>query len=701
MQSVQIQLNGNEILVETGKLAKQADGAVTVSMGNTVVLATVVAAKTLREGTDFFPLTVDYKERSAAAGRFPGGYIKREGRPKEKEILTSRLIDRPIRPLFPDDFCHEVQLLINVLSADTENDPDMLAMIAASGALAVSGLPFTALMGAVRVGRIDNQFVVNPTYHQLPDSDLELIVAGTEKAIMMVEGSANELSEETMLEAVNFAHERIKKIAKALDELKSKVNNPTMEYTATKVDEEILEKVKAHIDFPLDEAIQIFKKKERAEAISKIKEDVASKLLEELPDSPPEMISKAIYKIQKEKVRSLVRKEGKRSDGRGVKDIRPITCEVGLLPRTHGSALFTRGETQALVTSTLGSVGDEQKFESLLGDESKRFLMHYNFPPFSVGEVKRMMSPGRREIGHGALAERSLFPVFPDEQKFPYTIRLISDILESNGSSSMATVCGGTLALMDAGVPISAPVAGIAMGLMLDQDGATILSDILGSEDALGDMDFKVAGTEKGITGFQMDIKIEGITAEIMKEALAQALEGRLHILKIMNEAIHTPREDVAEHAPKIFTLQIDPEKIGMVIGPGGKNIKKIIEESGADININDDGKVSIAAANTADADIAVKSIEAITKEVEIGELYDGVVKNVVDFGCFVEILPGKEGLVHISNLAPYRVNKVEDICKVGDHFKVKVVKVDEKGRINLSRKDALSPEELEQAQQK
>lgn len=693
MQRVEINLDGKVIHIETGKMAKQADGAVVVSMGQSMVLATVVAAKSLREGTDFFPLTVDYRERSAAAGKFPGGYIKREGRPKEKEILTSRLIDRPIRPLFPDDFVHETQVMLNVLSAESENDPDILGMIGASAALAISGLPFLGPLGAVRVGHLEGNYIANPTYHEMEQSDLELVVAGTEKAIMMVEGAAKELSEDEMLGAVNFAHDRIKLIAKAVQDLKDQVNKPPMEYTPVSVDEALLEKVKGLSDDALNATLTIFSKKEREEAVAKIKEEVSAKIVEEDPEVSAEMLGKCFYKIQKEKVRGFVKKEGKRADGRGVKDIRSISCEVGLLPQAHGSALFTRGETQALVTATLGSERDEQKYESLLGDESKGFMLHYNFPPYSTGEVKRIASPGRREIGHGALAERSLEPVLPSQEDFPYTIRLISDILESNGSSSMATVCGGTLALMDAGVPISSPVAGIAMGLMLDNGEATILSDILGSEDALGDMDFKVAGTQKGITGFQMDIKIEGITSEIMKDALAQALEGRKHILGKMNEVINAPREALAEHAPKIFSIQIDPEKIGMVIGPGGKNIKKIIEDSCADININDDGKVSIAAANSANGEIARKAIEMMVKEVEVGEIYDGIVKNVVDFGCFVEILPGKEGLVHISKLAPERVNKVEDICKVGDTIRVKVTQIDERGRINLSRKDAMAAE--------
>lgn len=701
MEQVKIELDGKEIVIESGKMAKLADGAVTVTLGHTIVLATAVAAKELKEEIEYFPLTVDYRERPAAAGRFPGGYIKREGRPTEKEILTSRLVDRPIRPLFPQDFYNEVQVLINVLSADGQYDPDTLAIIGASAALSVSGIPFAAPIGGVRVGRVGGHFIANPTHHELEQSDIDFVVAGTEKGILMIEGASNEVSEEVMLEAVFFGHERIKKIARAIVELKAKSGKPLMTYTPVTVEETVLKKLEALVKAPLDKAITIFGKKDREQAIAKIKEEAFAKILAELPETPSSMLSEAFYRIEKAKVRHLVKVQGKRSDGRGVTDIRPITCEVGLLPRTHGSAMFTRGETQALVTATLGTETDEQRYESLLGEESKRFMLHYNFPPFSTGEIKRVMGPGRREIGHGALAERSLLPVIPPEEKFPYTIRIISDILESNGSSSMATVCGGALALMDAGVPIQSPVAGVAMGLVLEENEPIILSDILGAEDALGDMDFKVAGTAKGITGFQMDIKIEGISHAIMKKALEQARAGRMHVLGIMNQAIHAPRESIAEHAPKIFTIQIDPEKIGMVIGPGGKNIKKIIEESGADININDDGKVSIASVNKEGADIAMRAILAITKEVEVGEIYDGVVKSVMDFGAFVEILPGKEGLVHISKLAPFRVNKTADVCKMGDKMRVKVMLIDEKGRISLSRKDAMTPEELKQVQPK
>ncbi len=692
MESVEIILDGKKIIIETGKLAKQADGAVTVRLGDSMILATVVAAKSLKEGIDFFPLTVEYRERSAAAGRFPGGYVKREGRPKEKEILASRLVDRPLRPLFPDNFLYEVQVIIQVLSADGENDPDMLAIIGASAALSISGIPFSGPLGAVRVGKIDGEYLVNMTYAQMPQSELELVVAGTEKAIIMIEGASREVSEEVMLEALNFAHDRIKIIARGIAKLKEKINKEPMTYTPLEVDATLLSRMKELTEKALSSAIHIKGKNERDNKISEIKAQALAKITEEFPETASQLIDQAFYMINKKLVRDEVLK-GKRSDGRGIRDIRSITCEVGLLPQTHGSALFTRGETQALVCATLGGERDVQRYETLLGDESKKFMLFYNFPPFSVGEVKRMASPGRREIGHGALAERSLLAVLPKAEDFPYTIGLISDILESNGSSSMASVCGGTLALMDCGVPITAPVAGIAMGLILENGKATILSDILGSEDALGDMDFKVAGTTKGITGFQLDIKIEGITPEIMKQALAQAKEGRLHILNIMRQALEAPRETVAAHAPKIFTLRINPDKIGALIGPGGKNIKKIIEETGCDINIEDDGKVSIVAPNQEQADLAIKSVDALTKDVEVGELYEGVVKNVVDFGAFVEILPGKEGLVHISKLANERVNQVSDVCKVGDRMKVKVMQIDERGRINLSRKDALEVE--------
>ncbi len=694
MHSVEIEIDGQKIIIETGKLAKQADGAVTVRLGDSMVLATVVAAKNLREGIDFFPLTVDYRERSAAAGRFPGGYIKREGRPKEKEILSSRLIDRPLRPLFPKDFFHETQVLISVLSADSDNDPDILAIIAASAALSVSGIPFSAPVGAVRVGRIDGEYQVNMSYDEVDESDIELIVAGTEKAILMIEGSSDEVSEEDLLGALDFAHKQITEIAKGIAKLKAAVNKPTMEYTPLAVNEDVAAKVKELAEKDLLEAILIPGKADRDNRIKEIKTAAIEKITEEFPDESGQLIDKAFYQLNKKLVRDSIIKDQKRSDGRGIRDIRQITCETGLLPKTHGSALFTRGETQALVSTILGNQRDEQKFETLLGDDAKSFMLFYNFPPFSVGEVKRMLSPGRREIGHGALAERSLIAVLPSREDFPYTIGLISDILESNGSSSMASICGGSLALMDAGVPIKAPVAGIAMGLILEEGKATILSDILGSEDALGDMDFKVAGTSKGVTGFQLDIKIEGITPEIMKDALAQANEGRMHILGIMNKTLDSAREDLAENAPKIFNLKINPDKIGALIGPGGKNIKKIIEETGADINIDDSGSVAIAALSQESAQLAIKAIEAFTKEVEVGEYYDGLVKNVVDFGCFVEILPGKEGLVHISKLSAERVEKVADVCSVGDTMRVKVMQIDDRGRINLSHKDALETED-------
>ncbi len=687
---VELEVAGRLMKIESGKMAKQADGSVTVQYGDTIVLSAVVSPETVKEGTDFFPLTVDYREKQSAAGRFPGGYIKREGRPTEKEILTARLTDRPLRPLFPAGYFNEVQIMVSVLSADETNDPDVLSIIAASASVVVSDIPFPHPVGAVRVGYIDGKFVINPSHAELATSELDLVVAGTAQAVMMVEGSAKELSEETMLEAVLAGHEVIKTIVKAQEELRKKCGKEKRQATLYTVDKDIHAQLKKNASAEILNVLKVKEKHKRQDALAELCKAHTAKLKEQNPELAENVVHYAFGELECELTRDLILNEGHRADGRGPTDIRQITCEVGLLPRTHGSALFTRGETQALAITTLGTVDDAQRADGLMGEFSKSFMLHYNFPPFSVGEARPIRGPGRREIGHGYLAERSLAGVMPNGEQFPYTVKITSDVLESNGSSSMATVCGGCLSLMDAGVPIKAPVAGIAMGLVKGENKTVILSDILGSEDAAGDMDFKVAGTAKGITGFQMDIKIEGIDGKIMKDALAQAKIGRMHILGKMTEVMNTPRGAISTYAPQIVTIQIDTEKIGMVIGPGGKMIKQIVAESGAEINIDDDGKVSIAATKKEQSDKAIEMIQRITAEVEVGKIYKGIVKNCVDFGAFVEVLPGKEGLVHISKLAHRRVKTVDEICKVGDEMMVKVTEIDDRGRINLSRKAAL-----------
>ncbi|MDP3981622.1 MAG: polyribonucleotide nucleotidyltransferase [Chlamydiota bacterium] len=693
MVSERICVGKKDLILETGKIAKQADGAVLVQYGETVVMAAVVASTGVREGTDFFPLTVDYRERASASGKFPGGYFKREGRPTEKEILTCRLVDRPIRPLFPDGFFNEVQVSIIVLSADAENDPDVLSIVAASAALHISSLPFKEPVGAVRVGLVNDQLIINPTYEEITNSDLDLVVAGTASAIIMVEGRANQISEEKILEALKFGHDAIKEITKTIEKLRENAGKSKIEPAIHSIDQDAFKKISSMVDGKLKEVIQIPEKRKREEAKKSLLAQVKESILQEDPEADTASVSSIFEEIEKKKMRRMIVDDGVRNDGRTSKQIRPITCDLNVLPRTHGSALFTRGETQALVIATLGTSKDEQKMEGYEGETYKRFMLHYNFPSFSVGEVRPSRGPGRREIGHGALAERALLYIIPNEEKFPYTVRIVSDITESNGSSSMATVCGGTLAMMDAGVPITAPVAGIAMGLIQEEDKTVILSDILGSEDHLGDMDFKVAGTEDGITAFQMDVKIGGIDNETLTKALDQAKEGRLHILNIMKKAIDKPRENLSEFAPKIKTIFIPTEKIGLVIGPSGKNIKRIIEETGASIDIEDDGRVMISGSTSEGVNRATQIIEEMTQDVEIGKIYQGTVKNILDFGCFVEVLPGKEGLVHISQLADHRVNKVDDVVKIGDQIKVKVLEIDSRGRINLSRKAVLASE--------
>jgi len=685
------QIGDDVILFNTGILAKQADGAVAVSCGETIVFASAVASKKVVEGQDFFPLTVDYREKHYSAGKIPGGFIKREGRPSDKEILTSRLADRPIRPLFPEDFVNEVQVIIYVLSADREHQPDVLAINAASAALIISGIPFKGPVGAVRVGRINGQWKINPYFQEMEHSDIDLVVAGTKKAVTMIEGQAKNLSEDEMIEAVEFAHAHIIKLCEVQEALKESCGKPIMPYEPKLSDKELEKVIRERYFADIEHLKEVHEKKAREQAKDAIITTITSQLQEQFPDTI-KLVPEIVDNLDAEVVRSRILNEGKRADGRGLKDIRPIDIMIGILPRAHGSALFTRGQTQSLGIVTLGTVADSQRIDSidLMEESYKRFMLHYYFPPFSVGEIGRVGGVGRREIGHGMLAERALEYAIPDEDVFPYTIRVVSEILESNGSSSMATVCSGSLALFNAGVPMKAPVAGIAMGLILEGDRYAILSDIQGIEDHLGDMDFKVAGTATGITAFQLDIKIEGITTEIMRKALEQAKEGRLYILEKMNEVISEPAKELSPHAPKIAVMKIEIEKIGEVIGPGGRVIKKIIEESGADINIEPDGTVFISANEQDSIEKAQLSIKGLVEEVEVGAIYKGIVKRITDFGAFVEILPGKQGLVHISKLDHSRVEKVKDILNEGDEVLVKVIGIDEQGRINLSRKDAM-----------
>ncbi len=691
MYKVDIEFRGKRLSIETGELAKQSDGAVLVTYGDTVVLATVVAAKKASEVLDFIPLTIDYQEKAYSAGKIPGGYFKREGKPSEKEILTSRLIDRPIRPLLPKGFFYETQGIASVLSYGDENVADILGIIGMSAALMVSDIPFNGPIGAVRVGRIDGQFISNPNLSESEKTDLSLVVAATEQAVVMVEGGADGVPESVILEALEFAHEEIKKLLPFQHELRKLAGKQKRALIEIKLDEDMRQKVKEYAIERMKEYIRIPGKQQRQAALDMLLEETIKTLNPE-GDRQRE-ISIIFNELEKDLVRSMILNEDIRVDGRRPDEIRPIYCKVGLLPRAHGSALFVRGETQALSAVTLGTHEDEQKIDSLEGESYKSFMLHYNFPPFSVGEVKQLRSPGRREIGHGALAERALKPVVPSKDVFPYTIRVVSDILESNGSSSMATVCAGTLALMDAGVPIKAPVAGIAMGLITDGNRYKILTDILGLEDHLGDMDFKVTGTIDGITAFQMDVKIGGVSREIMHEALEQARKGRLYILKKMAEAIAAPRESLAPHAPRIYTIQIKQDKIRDVIGTGGKVIRGIIEQTGVKIEIEDSGLVNIAATDEESARKAIDIIKGIVEEPEVGKIYLGKVKRIVDFGAFIEILPGTEGLLHISQISHRRIAKVSDVLKEGDEVLVKVVEIDNQGRIKLSRKEVQKEE--------
>ncbi|MBI5588025.1 MAG: polyribonucleotide nucleotidyltransferase [Deltaproteobacteria bacterium] len=681
---------GRKLKVEIGKMARQAQGSCTLTYGDTVVLVTVCRNDNPSQGIDFMPLTVNYAEMTYAAGKIPGGFFKREGRPSEKEVLGSRLIDRPLRPLFPEGYYNETQVIATVLSVDLENDPEIVATAGASIALGISDIPFNGPIATVRVGYIDGKLVCNPSLKQQKESDLDLLVAGAEGSIIMVEAGSRFVSEELLLEALAFAQENIQGVLDLQKRIISEAGLKKMEVPPVKIDKELEARVKGFAEERLKSALRIPVKQERYSTISALKKELVTNLVETAGLTGREKEIEHIYgDLKYNLMREMVIREKRRVDGRGPRDIRNITCEVGLLPRTHGSALFTRGETQAMVATTLGTSEDEQKIDALSGWEYKTFMLHYNFPPFSVGEVKILRGPGRREIGHGALAERAVNKVLPKEG-FPYTIRVVSDILESNGSSSMATVCGASLSLMDAGVPTTGHVAGIAMGLIKEGNDTVVLSDILGDEDHLGDMDFKVAGTEKGVTALQMDIKIGGLTPAIMKEALYQAKEGRLHILGKMNEAIGKPRGELSVYAPRITTIYVRTEKIKDVIGPGGKNIKGIILATGVKIDIDDTGKVNIASTDGEAAQRAIDMVRSLTAEAEVGKLYMGKVKKITDFGAFVEIFPGTEGLVHISQLAEERVKSVRDILKEGDEVLVKVIEVDKDGKIRLSRKEAL-----------
>ncbi|MFN0158231.1 MAG: polyribonucleotide nucleotidyltransferase [Bacteroidota bacterium] len=687
MITKQTDIGGKTFSLETGRFAKQADGAVMARLGDTMVLATVVATKVPKVGIDYFPLQVEYREKAASAGKIPGGFFKREARPSEKEILSARLIDRPIRPMFPEWFQCETQVIVTVYSSDQEHDADVLGAVAASAALMMSDIPFEGPVAEVRVGRIGGKLVVNPTFSELATTDLDVTVAGTEDSILMVEGESHEISEQVMLEALEFAHGYIKQLCALQKELVKDIAKPKRTAPAKDDNSELLAAVKQAAGNRIkDLANMPLLKEERANKTADIYAEVTTALGEKFPDQE-KAIHAVLHDMEYVEMREMILAKGKRLDGRGLTDVRPIAIEVGILPRTHGSALFQRGETQSLTTLTLGTKLDEQMIDGLLPDSTKRFMLHYNFPPFSVGEVGRLGGTGRREIGHGNLAERSLKVMMADEKDFPYTVRLVSDILESNGSSSMATVCAGTLALLDGGAPLKKPVAGIAMGLVKEGDRTAILSDILGNEDHLGDMDFKVAGTADGITAYQMDIKIRGISLEIMKKALEQARVGRLHILSKMNEVMSAPRGDLSSFAPRLTTMKIPTDMIGAVIGPGGKNIRQIVKDSGAEVNIEDDGTIVVAATSKESADKAIAAISRITEVPEIGKVYRATVKKVMDFGAFVEFLPGKEGLVHVSQLDVKRVDKPSDVVKVGDVFDVKITEKDDQGRFKLSRK--------------
>jgi polyribonucleotide nucleotidyltransferase len=687
--SKQIDIHGQPFSIETGKVAKQADGSVVVRFGATMVLATVVAAKSAREAQDFFPLTVEYRERAYAGGRIPGGYFKREGAPVKKEVLTSRLIDRPIRPLFPDGFRNEVQVVCLAISGDPEHDPDVLAMNGASAALCLSGIPFDGPVGAVRVGLVDGEFVANPTTAEQEASQLELVVAGTEDGVLMVEAGAKEVPEEKMLEAIAFGHEQCKRLARIQKELASQAGKPrwTFDPNAGK-DAALAARVRELAAAKLGTALAVVEKHPRAEAVARVFDEVWAAL--GVDDAKKGAVRAAFEEVESAEVRRMIVERGIRVDGRKVNEIRPIAIEVGYLPRAHGSALFTRGETQALVSTTLGTKADEQKIEALEGESYRHFMLHYNFPSFSVGEVRRFGSPSRRDIGHGALAERAVEAVMPPKEEFPYTVRVVSDILESNGSSSMASVCGASLALMDAGAPLKSHVAGIAMGLVKDGERFGILTDIMGTEDHYGDMDFKVAGTDRGVTALQMDIKVTGVSVDIMREALKQAREARLTVLGKMREVLEKPRAELSPYAPRFVTIKIRQEKIREIIGPGGKVVRGIQEQTGTKIDIEDDGRVTVFSPDSASVQKAVGMIQDICREVELDRIYLGKVKKIVEFGAFVEVIPNTEGLLHISQIAESRIRTVQDVLTEGDEVLVKVIEIDGNGKMRLSRKMAL-----------
>ncbi len=692
-QQVEIDLDGKTLTLESGWLAKQANGCVVVRYGDTMVLVSATMAKSEREGIDFFPLTVDYREKTYAAGRIPGGYLKRETRPGDMETLICRLIDRPIRPMFPKAFRNETQIVCFVVSHDQENSPDVNAISGASAALLVSDIPFEKPVAGVRVGRKDGAFIINPTYEETQASDLSLIMAGTADAIVMVEAGANELSEEVMMSALEFGHGYIKKIVEGQIKLREMIGKKKLVVEVVETDSELTGKVTEAVRPGLADAMRIAGKQERSDATAQVKEAMTAQFNPDGDEDLQATLDGIFHDVEKEAMRSMILDEKKRIDGRILNEVRPITCQVGYLPRVHGSSIFTRGETQALVTTTLGTSSDEQRMDNLEFKGTKTFMLHYNFPAFCTGEVKFLTGPGRREIGHGMLAERALSPMLPDKETFPYTIRIVSDILESNGSSSMASVCGGSLSLMDAGVPIKAPVAGIAMGLIKEDDRVAILSDILGTEDHLGDMDFKVAGTRNGITALQMDIKIEGLTPALMATALEQAKEGRLHILDEMAKTLATSRPEMSKYAPRITTIKVPVDKIRDVIGPGGKVIRGIIDRTGVSIDINDDGTVNIASHDEEASKSAIKIIQDLVQEVEVGKTYMGKVKKIMDFGAFVEILPGTDGLVHISQICDRRIQKVRDEIQEGDEIMVKVIDVDRNGKVKLSRKEAMRDE--------
>jgi polyribonucleotide nucleotidyltransferase len=689
MQKFERNLGRESIIIETGRMAKQADGAVTVQLGGTVVLVTAVCSKRMRPDIDFFPMTCEYQEKTYAAGKIPGGFFKREGRPTEKEILTSRLIDRPIRPLFGNGFMNELQLVAIVISSDSENDSDILAMIGASAALTISDIPFNGPIAAVRVGMIGGEFILNPTFKELDSSDLDLVVAGNRSSVLMVESGSKELPEATLLDAIKFAHKEMQVLIDLQEEMAKACGKEKRGIALRDVDAELLKSVRSVAVAKLEDINRLSTKEQREEAMDLLLKELVEKLVKEGSDISEKDVKYALEETEKEEVRKFIIEKRKRVDGRQFDEIRKITCEVGILPRTHGSGLFTRGQTQSLSVTTLGTSADEQIIDALEGESQKSFMLHYNFPPFSVGEVKPMRGPGRREIGHGALAERALKPVMPSKEKFPYTVRVVSDILESNGSSSMATVCASTLSLMDAGVPVSDPVSGIAMGLIKGEKEVIILTDIGGVEDHYGDMDFKAAGTKNGVTALQMDLKIQGISYEVLKEALESARIARLIILDKMMQVIGQPKNDVSTFAPKIVVLKINQEKIGAVIGPGGKIIKKIIQDTGATVDIDDDGTVQVAGTDPKAIEMAVNIIKGITEEPEVGRIYKAKVKRIMNFGAFVEILPGKEGLVHVSELSNTFVKNVEEVVKLGDEFDVKLTEIDDQGRLNLSKKQA------------